>query len=90
MFGSVAFVQMCLETGFLRFGNLVTEEMNNFCGLGAIDEDNRGLWFGTEQLGVRADEDRAPAAAALPRNNLLETLNILNSLTAPRPIKLVR
>ena len=49
-----AFVQMCLETGFLRFGGLVTEEMNNFCGLGAIDENQRGNSFATEQLGVRA------------------------------------
>ena len=30
----VAFVQMCHETGFLGFGNLVLPEMNNFCGLG--------------------------------------------------------
>jgi hypothetical protein len=50
----VAFVQMCLETGFLRFGNLVTEDMNNFCGLGAIDAENRGLSFATEKAGVRA------------------------------------
>ena len=50
----VAFVQMCLETGFLRFGGLVTPDMNNFCGLGAIDADNRGEWFPTEQIGVRA------------------------------------
>ena len=49
-----AFVQMCLETGFLRFGNLVTPEMHNYCGLGAIDENNRGESFETEQLGVRA------------------------------------
>ncbi len=49
-----AFVQMCLETGFLRFGGLVTEDMNNFCGLGAINESQRGLVFETEQLGVRA------------------------------------
>lgn len=49
-----AFVQMCLETGFLRFGNLVTEDMNNFCGLGAIDSNQRGLVFKTEQEGVRA------------------------------------
>ena len=26
----VAFAQMCLETGFLRFGGLVQEEWNNF------------------------------------------------------------
>ncbi|MBQ5780529.1 MAG: glucosaminidase domain-containing protein [Spirochaetaceae bacterium] len=50
----VAFVQMCLETGFLQFGNLVKPEWNNFCGLGAIDKDNPGLVFETEELGVRA------------------------------------
>ncbi|MFI3257046.1 MAG: glucosaminidase domain-containing protein [Spirochaetales bacterium] len=50
----IAFAQMCLETGFLRFGGLVSEDMNNFCGLGAIDENQRGNSFDTEQLGVRA------------------------------------
>ena len=50
----VAFVQMCLETGFLRFGGLVTEDMNNFCGLGAIDENQRGNSFSTVQEGIRA------------------------------------
>ncbi|MBQ0038855.1 MAG: glucosaminidase domain-containing protein [Treponema sp.] len=49
-----AFVQMCHETGFLRYGNLVTPEMHNYCGLGAINEEQRGLAFDTEQLGVRA------------------------------------
>ena len=41
----IAFVQMCLETGFLRFGGLVTADMNNFCGLGAINAENPGLAF---------------------------------------------
>ncbi len=50
----VAFVQMCLETGFLKFGNLVTPEMNNFCGLGSTGPGNPGCVFETEQLGVRA------------------------------------
>ncbi len=50
----IAFAQMCLETGFLTFGGLVTEDMNNFCGLGAIDETQRGNVFATEQEGVRA------------------------------------
>lgn len=50
----VAFVQMCHETNFLRFGNLVKKEWNNFCGLGAIDEKQPGLQFKTMQLGVRA------------------------------------
>lgn len=50
----VAFVQMCLETGFLRFGNLVVPQMHNYCGLGAMDAEHPGEWFETEQLGVRA------------------------------------
>lgn len=50
----VAFAQMCLETGFLRFGGLVTAEMHNYCGLGSIDVEHPGESFETEQLGVRA------------------------------------
>jgi Mannosyl-glycoprotein endo-beta-N-acetylglucosaminidase. len=50
----VAFAQMCLETGFLRFGGLVTPDMHNYCGLGSIDADHPGESFETEQLGVRA------------------------------------
>ncbi len=50
----VAFVQMCLETGFLRFGNLVTADMHNYCGLGAIDATHKGERFATMELGVRA------------------------------------
>ncbi|GAB1484806.1 glucosaminidase domain-containing protein [Treponema sp.] len=50
----IAFVQMCLETGFLRFGGLVTADMNNFCGLGSIGPEKRGEIFETPQLGVRA------------------------------------
>ena len=50
----IAFVQMCLETGFLTYGGLVTEDMNNFCGLGAIDKNNTGERFPSPQLGVRA------------------------------------
>lgn len=49
-----AFVQMCLETGFLTFGGLVTPDMHNYCGLGAIDAEHRGETFATERLGVRA------------------------------------
>jgi hypothetical protein len=50
----VAFAQMCLETGFLRFGNLVTADMNNFCGLGAIGPQQRGERFPEPRIGVRA------------------------------------
>lgn len=50
----IAFAQMCLETGFLHFGGLVSEDMHNFCGLGAIDENERGCRFESESEGVRA------------------------------------
>ena len=50
----VAFAQMCLETGFLRYGNLVTADMNNFCGLGAIGVEQRGERFTEPRIGVRA------------------------------------
>ena len=50
----VAFAQMCLETGYLRFGGLVQPEFHNYCGLGAMDAEHPGEQFETEQLGVRA------------------------------------
>jgi hypothetical protein len=50
----VAFVQMCLETGFLRFGGLVKPWFNNFCGLGAMNKANPGEKFPSEAIGVRA------------------------------------
>ncbi|GHV64678.1 lipoprotein [Spirochaetia bacterium] len=50
----IAFAQMCLETGFLRYGNLVTADMNNFCGLGAIGPGQNGERFPEPRIGVRA------------------------------------
>jgi len=50
----IAFVQMCLETGFLGFGGLVSPEMNNFAGLGSIGPGQPGLSFPDERIGVRA------------------------------------
>ncbi|MGL4982335.1 MAG: glucosaminidase domain-containing protein [Treponemataceae bacterium] len=61
----VAFIQMCLETGFLKYGGLVTPEMNNFCGLGAIDENNKGLSFPTARIGVRAHIQHLKAYASV-------------------------
>ncbi|MBB5218676.1 MAG: glucosaminidase domain-containing protein [Treponema sp.] len=49
-----AFIQMCHETGFLKFGNLVTPDMHNYCGLGAIDAEHTGERFATMKDGVRA------------------------------------
>lgn len=50
----VAFAQMCLETGYLTFGNLVQPEWHNYCGLGAMNAEHPGERFDTPQLGVRA------------------------------------
>lgn len=50
----VAFAQMCLETGFLRYGGLVSPEMNNFCGLGSTGPGNPGETFPEPRIGVRA------------------------------------
>jgi len=50
----IAFVQMCLETGFLRFGGDVRPEQYNFAGLGAIGNGEPGLSFPDPRTGVRA------------------------------------
>ena len=66
----VAFVQMCLETGYLNFGGLVSESMNNFCGLGAIDSANKGCSFKSEKEGVKAHIQHLKAyGSAKPLNS---------------------
>ena len=60
----IAFAQMCLETGFLRFGGLVIPEMNNFCGLGAIGQEETGEWFPSVEIGVRAHIQHLKAYAS--------------------------
>lgn len=70
----VAFAQMCLETGYLTFGNLVTPDMHNYCGLGSTGKDNPGERFATPQLGVRAHIQHLQAYATTedkPLNNEL-------------------
>lgn len=49
----VAFVQMCLETGYLKYGGVVASDQNNFCGLGAFGEKN-GAVFSSVRDGVKA------------------------------------
>ncbi|MDR1587215.1 MAG: glucosaminidase domain-containing protein [Treponema sp.] len=60
----VAFAQMCLETGFLRYGGLVTPDMNNFCGLGSIGPGQPGLAFPDLRTGVRAHIQHLKAYAS--------------------------
>lgn len=68
----VAFAQMCLETGFLRFGGLVTADMHNYCGLGSIGPGQPGERFPTARIGVRAHVQHLKAyASAEPLRNAL-------------------
>jgi hypothetical protein len=50
----VAFVQMCRETNFLKFGGTVSPGQNNFCGLGTVAHDVGGAGFSTIKDGIRA------------------------------------
>ncbi|MDR2021556.1 MAG: glucosaminidase domain-containing protein [Treponema sp.] len=68
----VAFAQMCLETGFLRYGGLVTPDMNNFCGLGSTGPGHPGEIFPEPRIGVRAHIQHLKAyATAAPLNQKL-------------------
>lgn len=49
----IAFVQMCLETGYLKYGGLVEPGQNNFCGLGSY-ASKKGASFPTIREGIRA------------------------------------
>ncbi|MCL2067568.1 MAG: glucosaminidase domain-containing protein [Treponema sp.] len=59
-----AFAQMCLETGYLRYGGLVSPEQNNFCGLGAIGPGQPGEVFPDPRTGVRAHIQHLKAYAS--------------------------
>lgn len=60
----VAFAQMCLETGFLRFGGLVRADMHNYCGLGALGPEKPGEVFPSARIGVRAHIQHLKAYAS--------------------------
>lgn len=61
----IAFCQMCLETGFLRFGNDVRPEQNNFSGLGSIGGGAEVASFSSAKIGVRAHIQHLKAYASL-------------------------
>ena len=69
-----AFAQMCLETGYLRFGGLVQPEFHNYCGLGAMDAEHPGEQFATEELGVRAHIQHLQAYATKEETQLHKEL----------------
>lgn len=66
----VAFAQMCLETGFLRYQGLVEPWMNNFCGLGAVSASQPGVSFPDPGTGVRAHVQHLKAYGSTEPLNL--------------------
>lgn len=70
----IAFVQMCLETGFLRFGGLVKPWMHNYCGLGSTGRGNPGDRFPSEVIGVRAHIQHLHAYATTKDKKLKKKL----------------
>ncbi|WP_193196185.1 N-acetylmuramoyl-L-alanine amidase [Nostoc sp. MG11] len=61
----IAFCQMCVETGFLRFGGGIRPEQNNFAGLGAIGGGVEAASFESARIGVRAHIQHLKAYASL-------------------------
>ncbi|WP_392534050.1 N-acetylmuramoyl-L-alanine amidase [Nostoc sp. C117] len=61
----IAFCQMCVETGFLRFGGDIKPEQNNFAGLGAIGGGSEAASFQSARIGVRAHIQHLKAYASL-------------------------
>ena len=60
----IAFSQMCLETGFLRYGGTVHPGQNNFCGLGVLNKKTKGFSFRDIRLGIRAHIQHLKAYAS--------------------------
>ncbi|AFY31080.1 N-acetylmuramoyl-L-alanine amidase [Calothrix sp. PCC 7507] len=61
----IAFCQMCVETGFLRFGGDIKPQQNNFAGLGAIGGSSDAASFESARIGVRAHIQHLKAYASL-------------------------
>ncbi|MBW4671961.1 MAG: N-acetylmuramoyl-L-alanine amidase [Cyanomargarita calcarea GSE-NOS-MK-12-04C] len=60
----IAFCQMCVETGFLRFGGDIKPEQNNFAGLGTIGSGTEAATFESARIGVRAHIQHLKAYAS--------------------------
>jgi hypothetical protein len=61
----VAFCQMCVETDFLRFGDDIKPEQNNFAGLGTVGGGSETASFPNARIGVRAHIQHLKAYASL-------------------------
>lgn len=62
--GDIAFAQSLHETGFFKFGGDVLSEQNNFAGIGAVGNGQKGCFFKTPREGVRAQIQHLKAYAS--------------------------
>lgn len=60
----IAFSQMCLETGFLRYSGTVLPGQNNFSGLGVLNKKTKGFSFRDIRMGIRAHIQHLKAYAS--------------------------
>ena len=57
--GDVLFAQSCKETGYFKYGGTVTEDQNNYAGLGTTDASTKGAYFPDEATGILAQAQHA-------------------------------
>ncbi|NER82998.1 MAG: cell wall hydrolase [Leptolyngbya sp. SIO1D8] len=71
----IAFCQMCLETGYLRFPGNLRPESNNFGGIGAVGSGGNEVSFNQAIIGVRAQIQHLKAYASTEplKNELVDT-----------------
>ena len=64
--GDIAFAQSLKETGFFRYGGIVTPDMNNFAGIGALNNNSKGqaAKFTDPRAGIRAQIQHLKAYAS--------------------------
>lgn len=67
--GDIAFAQSLHETGFFKFGGDVLPEQNNFAGIGAVGNGEKGYRFKTQREGVRAQIQHLKAYASSKKLN---------------------
>lgn len=60
----IAFSQMCLETGYLKFGGIVKASQNNFAGLGQAQGATGTATFPDSKTGVKAHIQHLKAYAS--------------------------
>lgn len=67
--GDIAFAQSCVETGYWTFTGDVSADQNNFAGLGATGNGEKGESFESPQLGIRAQIQHLKAYASTENLN---------------------